>query len=72
MLIATDITGRRAPRPRPQQQAEKAQVTSRLVTMGEMASSVAHELNQPLTAITNYCNGMVSRVARATPSRRPT
>ncbi|MBX9792953.1 MAG: PAS domain-containing sensor histidine kinase, partial [Burkholderiaceae bacterium] len=42
--------------------AEKAQVTSRLVTMGEMASSVAHELNQPLTAIANYCNGMVSRV----------
>jgi len=37
-------------------------VTSRLMTMGEMASSVAHELNQPLTAITNYCNGMVSRV----------
>jgi C4-dicarboxylate-specific signal transduction histidine kinase len=30
--------------------------------MGEMASSVAHELNQPLTAITNYCNGMISRV----------
>ena len=27
-----------------------------------MASSVAHELNQPLTAITNYCNGMVSRI----------
>ena len=46
----------------PRSQAEKAQVTSRLVTMGEMASSVAHELNQPLTAITNYCNGMVSRV----------
>ena len=34
--------------------------------MGEMASSVAHELNQPLTAITNYCNGMVSRVKAAT------
>ena len=30
--------------------------------MGEMASSVAHELNQPLTAITNYCNGMMSRI----------
>ncbi|HUP08910.1 MAG TPA: ATP-binding protein, partial [Caldimonas sp.] len=28
----------------------------------EMASSVAHELNQPLTAIANYCNGMVTRV----------
>ena len=37
-------------------------MSSRLITMGEMASSVAHELNQPLTAITNYCNGMISRV----------
>ena len=62
MLIATDITARRHAENVAAHQAEKAQVTSRLVTMGEMASSVAHELNQPLTAITNYCNGMVSRV----------
>jgi hypothetical protein len=63
MLIATDITARLRAEAQAAQQAEKAQVASRLVTMGEMASSVAHELNQPLTAITNYCNGMVSRVA---------
>jgi PAS domain S-box-containing protein len=62
MLIATDITSRLRAEMQAAAQAEKAQVTSRLVTMGEMASSVAHELNQPLTAITNYCNGMVSRV----------
>ena len=62
MLIATDVSARRRIEEQTAQQAEKAQVTSRLVTMGEMASSVAHELNQPLTAITNYCNGMVSRV----------
>ena len=62
MLIATDVTARRHAEEIADAQAEKAQVTSRLVTMGEMASSVAHELNQPLTAITNYCNGMVSRV----------
>ena len=62
MLIATDITERRKAESLAASQAEKAQVTSRLVTMGEMASSVAHELNQPLTAITNYCNGMVTRV----------
>ncbi len=62
MLIATDITMRRNAEAQAALQAEKAQVTSRLMTMGEMASSVAHELNQPLTAITNYCNGMVSRV----------
>jgi hypothetical protein len=62
MLIATDVTERRNVETLAAAQAEKAQVTSRLITMGEMASSVAHELNQPLTAITNYCNGMVSRV----------
>jgi hypothetical protein len=62
MLIATDVTARRRAEELAGQQAEKAQVSSRLITMGEMASSVAHELNQPLTAITNYCNGMVSRV----------
>src|SRR6201998_1927058 len=27
---------------------------SRLSVMGQMASTVAHELNQPLTAVTNY------------------
>lgn len=62
MLIATDVTARRRAEELAAQQAEKAQVSSRLITMGEMASSVAHELNQPLTAITNYCNGMISRV----------
>ncbi len=62
MLIATDITARLRAEAQSAAQAEKAQVTSRLVTMGEMASSVAHELNQPLTAIVNYCNGMISRV----------
>ena len=62
MLIATDITERRRAEELTARQAERSQQTSRLMTMGEMASSVAHELNQPLTAITNYCNGMVSRV----------
>jgi two-component system sensor kinase FixL len=30
---------------------------SRLTAMGEMASALAHELNQPLSAITNYLRG---------------
>jgi len=62
MVIATDITARRYAEEQAQVQAERAQNASRLITMGEMASSVAHELNQPLTAINNYCNGMVSRI----------
>jgi two-component system sensor kinase FixL len=31
---------------------------SRLSTMGQMASTLAHELNQPLTAVTNYLLGL--------------
>jgi len=62
MVIATDITPRRLAEAQAERQAERAQSVSRLITMGEMASSVAHELNQPLTAISNYCSGMVSRI----------
>ena len=62
MVIATDITPRRVAEEQAARQAERAQSVSRLITMGEMASSVAHELNQPLTAISNYCSGMVSRI----------
>ncbi len=62
MVIATDITARHHAQEQAAQQAERAQTASRLITMGEMASSVAHELNQPLTAINNYCSGMLTRL----------
>ena len=62
MVIATDITARRQAEQRAQEQAQRAEDASRLITMGEMASSVAHELNQPLTAISNYCTGIISRL----------
>jgi PAS domain S-box-containing protein len=64
LVIATDITPRRHAEEQSAAQAERAQSSSRLITMGEMASSVAHELNQPLTAINNYCNGLVSRIRK--------
>ena len=66
MLIATDITARRRMEEQTAHQVERAQATSRLVTMGEMASSVAHELNQPLAAINNYCSGMLTRLRAGT------
>ncbi len=62
MLVATDVTRRREAEELQRQQDEKLQRTARLVTMGEMASSLAHELNQPLTAIANYCMGLSARV----------
>jgi two-component system NtrC family sensor kinase len=42
-------------------QEELAHVT-RLSTVGEMATSIAHELNQPLAAIINYMSGCLRRV----------
>jgi len=42
-------------------QREQLAHASRLSTMGEMAAGFAHEINQPLTAITNYVS-LVSRM----------
>ena len=44
------------------QQQKRLEQTSRLITMGEMASTRAHELNQPLAAIANYSMGCVNRL----------
>jgi len=60
MQVARDITERRKHEEESRNQQEKIQLTSRLTTMGEMASSLAHELNQPLTAISNYNMGAVA------------
>ncbi len=62
MGIATDITDRRQTEELARRQEERLQHTARLVTMGEMASTLAHELNQPLAAISNYCMGCVTRI----------
>jgi PAS domain S-box-containing protein len=62
LLIATEITQRKAAEDLARQQEERMQFTSRLTTMGEMASSLAHELNQPLSAISNYCMGVAKRL----------
>lgn len=42
--------------------ALRLEQTARLISMGEMATSLAHELNQPLAAVTNYCMGCVRRL----------
>jgi len=59
--IIRDITAERHSQSRIQElQSELAHV-ARLSTMGQMASAIAHELNQPLTAVGNYV-GALSRV----------
>jgi signal transduction histidine kinase len=62
LQLATDISERRRTEALFRQQQEKMQMTARLVTVGEMATTLAHELNQPLAAITNYSMGCVRRL----------
>jgi len=51
-------------------QAELVHV-SRLSAMGEMASALAHELNQPLSAISNYMKGSRRLLADSTDANAP-
>jgi PAS domain S-box-containing protein len=62
MGIATDITSHKQAEEMARQQEERLARTARLVTIGEMASTLAHELNQPLSAIANYSMGCATRL----------
>jgi PAS domain S-box-containing protein len=60
--IGTDITEHEQAKVAAQKlQADLAQVL-RLGTVGEIASGLAHEINQPLTAVMNYAVGMLRRL----------
>ncbi|RXH02960.1 sensor protein FixL [Bradyrhizobium zhanjiangense] len=52
-----DLTEHQQTQARLQQLQSELVHVSRLTAMGEMASALAHELNQPLAAISNYMKG---------------
>ncbi|MBW7902964.1 MAG: PAS domain S-box protein [Rhodocyclaceae bacterium] len=62
MASVLDVTERKRAEELARQQQEKLQATSRLITMGELASTLAHELNQPLAAISGYNAGCLNRL----------
>ena len=62
-----DLTERRTQERRMQELQSELIHVSRLTAMGEMASSIAHELNQPLSAITNYVKGSTTLLNSAEP-----
>jgi two-component system, LuxR family, sensor histidine kinase DctS len=59
-----DITERKQLEERERRQVETLAHNARLTMLGEVASTLAHELNQPLTAIASYGAGVSNSLAK--------
>lgn len=59
---ADEITDRKLAEEQARQQQEQLVYVSRLTMLGELATGIAHELNQPLMAVTNYSQAALRRV----------
>lgn len=59
-----DITERKRLEDRERRQGETLAHNARLTMLGEVASTLAHELNQPLTAIASYGAGITNSLAK--------
>jgi two-component system sensor kinase FixL len=64
-----DLTERQQTEARLQELQSELVHISRLTAMGEMASALAHELNQPLSAIANYMKGSRRLLENSTDDR---
>lgn len=65
--IIRDLSDQRAAREALAEQREKLAHVGRLSTMGEMTASIAHEINQPLTAIGMYAQSSLKLIQRGDP-----
>jgi len=66
-----DLTEHQQTQARLQELQSELVHVSRLTAMGEMASALAHELNQPLAAISNYMKGSRRLLAGSTDPNMP-
>ncbi len=64
LLFAQDITERMDALTLEKTQHEKLLLTSRMMSVGEMTTTLAHELNQPLASIVNYLSTALKLVER--------
>jgi two-component system, LuxR family, sensor histidine kinase DctS len=65
MSAILDVSAERRMEELSRQQQERLQATARLATVGEMASLLSHELNQPLAAMASYAAGSLNLLADA-------
>lgn len=62
MSSVLDISERKQAERMAKQQQERLEASGRLVAVGEAASTLAHELNQPLGALSSFANGLLNRL----------
>jgi PAS domain S-box-containing protein len=60
-----DVTERRRAESERRRYQEELAHVARLSTLGEMTAGLAHELNQPLSAISNFAHGSIERMRHA-------
>jgi len=60
-LEASQVTERKQMEAEKLQLEQQAQMASRLATVGEMASGIAHEINNPLTGVIGYADLVLRR-----------
>ncbi|MFN3881048.1 MAG: PAS domain S-box protein [Nitrincola lacisaponensis] len=61
-LIGRDVTARKHAEQQYKRQQNEMAHMSRLLSVGEMATELAHEINQPLATILNYSNGTLRQI----------
>lgn len=66
MSSVLDISERKQAQRRAASQQDKLEASGRLVAVGEVASTLAHELNQPLGALSSFANGLLNRLRGGT------
>jgi two-component system sensor histidine kinase DctS len=62
MSSVLDISERKRAQRMAAQQQERLEASGRLVAIGEVASTLAHELNQPLGALSSFATGLLNRL----------
>lgn len=65
--VVRDITERKRAEEELQEAKDKLALVTRMQAMGELAAAIAHEVNQPLTAIITNANFCLRRLAGTTP-----
>jgi two-component system sensor kinase FixL len=68
LLSGDDVTARRDADEAARRAADRMNEVARLASLGEMAGGIAHEINQPLTAISNYAQASLRLLALPEPA----